>query len=259
MHRRTGWFVAATTWLAAAAAMGATLADTKIAFESDLDGQTDLYSVDIDGQNLTRLTTVGGYHPSWSPDGSKIAFHGPGQADANILVLDVASGTVTDLTGPITAATGQEVEPAWSPDGTQIAFRYKSAVDASADAIVVVDVAGTTLITLVSTNVTGANESGSPTWSPLADRIAFTSWRDGNGEVYTALANGALQTNITLYGGAYDGESAWSPDGARIAFESDRDGNMEIFVMQADGSSPTQITVTDVGGQYLPSWAPDGS
>ena len=69
-------------------------------------------------------------------------------------------------------------------------------------------------------------------------RIAFSSFRDGNTEIYVVNADGSGQTNLTNHG-ADDRGPAWSPDGAKIAFWSDRAGNTEIYVMNADGSGQT--------------------
>ena len=61
-------------------------------------------------------------------------------------------------------------------------------------------------------------------------QIAFTSFRDGNGEIYVMDADGSNLRNLTR-NPAWDSRPAWSPDGAQIAFTSDRDGNWEIYVI----------------------------
>lgn len=77
-----------------------------------------------------------------------------------------------------------------------------------------------------------ANESldAYPAWSPDGRRLAFTSTRDGNAEIYVMNADGSGQTRLTVNDGL-DAGAAWSPDGRRLAFTSDRDGNDEIYVM----------------------------
>ena len=88
-------------------------------------------------------------------------------------------------------------------------------------------------------------------------KIAFTSGRDGNGEIYLIDANGGSPTNVTNDSGG-DDFAAWSPDGTKIAFNSNRDGGeMEIYVMDADGTDQTRLTnnaVSDDGA----AWSPDG-
>lgn len=86
-----------------------------IAFTSDRDGDDDIYVMDIDGGNHRNLTANDTHddNPSWSPDGTRIAYDCGG-----VCVLDVASGDVSRLT----SGRGVPQTPAWSPDGSTIAF-----------------------------------------------------------------------------------------------------------------------------------------
>ena len=88
-------------------------------------------------------------------------------------------------------------------------------------------------------------------------RIAFTSDRDGNHEIYVMNTNGSVQINLTDHPD-YDGYPSWSPDGSQIAFRSYRDGNGEIYVMDADGSNQTNLT-NNPNDDFRPLWSPDGS
>src|SRR5215212_1071476 len=74
-------------------------------------------------------------------------------------------------------------------------------------------------------------------------KLAFTSNRDGNWEIYVMNAqDGSNQTNLTM-NPAFDFDPTWSPDGTKLAFTSDRDGNTEVYVMNAqDGSNQTRLT-----------------
>ena len=86
-------------------------------------------------------------------------------------------------------------------------------------------------------------------------KIAFTSQRDGNHEIYAMNADGSGQTNLTNHG-AGDLTPAWSPDGSKLAFVSFR-LNAGLYVMNADGSSPTRISGAGIDAE--PSWSPDGT
>jgi hypothetical protein len=88
-------------------------------------------------------------------------------------------------------------------------------------------------------------------------KIAFTSDRDGNGEVYVMNAGGSGQTRLTN-NPSFDGEAAWSPDGSKIAFASGRDGNGEVYVMSADGSGQTTLT-NHLASEFSPDWQTSGS
>ena len=87
-------------------------------------------------------------------------------------------------------------------------------------------------------------------------QIAFTSFRDGNEEIYVMDADGSNLRNLTR-NPALDSRPAWSPDGGQIAFMSDRDGNWEIYVMDADGGNPQRLT-RHLAHDWSPSWSPNG-
>jgi len=88
---------------------------------------------------------------------------------------------------------------------------------------------------------------------PMEPRIAFSSDRDGDWEIYVMNADGSGQINLTNEPST-DWFAACSPDGTRIAFPSERDGDWEIYVMNADGSGVTRCTEepVDDGG---PEWS----
>ena len=87
-------------------------------------------------------------------------------------------------------------------------------------------------------------------------KIAFTSLRDGNEEIYVMNADGSDQTRLTYNPPYGNGCPCFSPDGTKIAFASKRDGDYEIYVMNADGSNQTRLT--NNGGLY-PCFSPDGT
>ena len=91
----------------------------------------------------------------------------------------------------------------------------------------------------------------------LNGKIAFTTDRDGNLEIYVMNAEGTEQTNLTNHP-ASDSSPAWSADGTKIAFVSDRTGNPDIFVMNADGTGVTNLTLHEAL-DWSPSWSPDGT
>jgi Tol biopolymer transport system component len=88
-------------------------------------------------------------------------------------------------------------------------------------------------------------------------KIAFTSYRDSNSEIYVMNADGTGQTRLTN-NPTSDIEPAWSPDGTKIAFASDRDGEFEIYTMNADGTGQTRLT-NKPSSNADPAWSPDGT
>ncbi len=101
-----------------------------------------------------------------------------------------------------------------------------------------------------------------PGTRPAGGLIAFTSERDGNGEIYVMNADGRDQRRLTD-DPAYDAWPTWSPDGTRIAFVSTRSGNADIFVMELNGaeqgSGNLQQLTDDQEEDIWPEWSPDGT
>jgi TolB protein len=75
-----------------------------------------------------------------------------------------------------------------------------------------------------------AAHDDSPPWSPDGKRIAFTSNRDGNYEIYVMNADGSEPRNLTRHPGQ-DNFAAWSPDGQRLAFISNRAGGHDVYLL----------------------------
>lgn len=115
------------------------------------------------------------------------------------------------------------------------------------------------LLVVTTPTIPPATPTIQPVTTPLSivPRIAFTSERDGNQEVYIMNADGTDVRNLTQHP-AQDGSPSWSPTHDRLAFVSDRIGNSEIFLMNADGSGVTQITFSPAD-EIHPAWSPDGA
>ena len=92
-----------------------------------------------------------------------------------------------------------------------------------------------------------------PAWSPDGTRIAFTSRRSGDFDVYVMNADGTGTQRLTSTR-ENDTHPSWSPDGDEIAFARDSD----IWVMSADGSNVRRVS-DPMAEESEPAWAPDGS
>jgi Tol biopolymer transport system component len=99
--------------------------------------------------------------------------------------------------------------------------------------------------------------SGSGTEPSTGSKIAFSSDRDGNYEIYVMNPDGSGVRNLTN-DLADDNSPSWSPDGSGIAFESNRDGDPEIYIMDSDGGNQKNLT-NNPAGDGGPSWSPDGT
>lgn len=103
-----------------------------------------------------------------------------------------------------------------------------------------------------------------PAWSPDGTRLAFTSDRDGQFDIWAIDADSGNLRRLTTEGDR-NRWPVWSPDGSQIAFLSHRVGEdqiaaTEIWVIRCDGAQPRQITThSGVDFTSAPSWSPDGT
>src|SRR2546430_10641261 len=219
-----------------------------IAFHSTRDGDFQIYVMNPDGSDVTRVTNSpgGNLDPVWAPDGKRIAFATFRTGRSEVFAINV------DGTGETQLTTEGGFPSAWSPDGTRIAFANSSDGD---DEVFILNLDGSGV-----TRLTDNSFRDSPTaWSPNGAQILFQSDRDGDEELYVMNTDGSGVTRLTNSPGRDEGDRAgWSPDATRIVFSSDRDGGqLHVFVMKADGSGVTQLT----SGAFVdddPVWSPDG-
>ena len=88
-------------------------------------------------------------------------------------------------------------------------------------------------------------------------RIAFSSQRSGNGDIYSAKPDGSNLINHTQHA-SDDIDPSWSPDGSKLVFSSDRDGNSEIYILSIATSQIQRLT-DNPANDTAPSWSPDGT
>jgi hypothetical protein len=102
---------------------------------------------------------------------------------------------------------------------------------------------------------TDGNLDMEPTWSPDAAKLAFTTDRTGEYEIFTMAANGSGQTNLTNDPISWDFAASWSPDGAYITYYGDPYGDLDVQIIPAAGGSPGLVTVS-FDDDYEPDWQP---
>lgn len=220
---------------------------SKIAFVSDRDGNPEIYLMNPDGSNQTRLTDspfVDGA-PAWSSDGQKIAFFTERDGNYEIYSMSVDGTNLLNLTNN----SWDDEDPDWSPDMTKIVFY--SIRDGNHE-IYLMDSDGSNQTRLTD----NPDFDGIPRWSPDGKFIAFTSVRNGNMDIYVMNSDGSNQTPLTDHP-ADDIAPVWSPDGEQIAFDSIRDGDWELYTMRKDGTNQTRITY-DIPYYGFADWSHDG-
>lgn len=146
---------------------------------------SEIHVINTDGTN-DRVIILSGYSPAWSPDGKRLAFLiEAGWLSAELYIANIDASNYRKIAGTVDWSS----RPSWSPDGLGIAYGCQ-APDVQI-CVVRLDGTGMQVLTKESTNV-------SPSWSPDGKWIAFSSYRDGNWEIYIMRSDGSDQTRITF-------------------------------------------------------------
>jgi Tol biopolymer transport system component len=258
-----------------------------IVFVSYRDGDEEIYIMNADGSNQTRLThsQYGDVEPVLSPDGQSIVFVSQRAGGHKLFIMNVDGSNSRQLTD---GQSSDEYDPYFSPDGQWIVY---SSSRGGRFELWLIHPDGTDVKQLTS----GPNSKNFPAWSPDGLWIAYnsvqgdedvikiirpdgtgdqviltldeayvTGWADGrilfvaeNGattDVYSMNPDGSDIRQLTT-DPANDRGAFGTPDGRFIIFNSARDGNDEIYVMRADGSDQTRLTFS-AGNDYMPTWGP---
>jgi TolB protein len=180
--------------------------------------------------------------PSWSPDGTKVAYVSFEQKKPVIYVQDL----ITGQRRVISNQKGNNSAPSWSPDGSTLALALSK--DGNTE-IYSVDASGSGLRRLTN-NPTIDTE---PQYSADGQTIYFTSDRSGGPQVYKMSASGGNATRVT-FNGPYNISPRVSADGKTLAWISQRGGVFSLYAM--DLASGQELRLAD--GASEPSFSPNG-
>ena len=205
------------------------------------DSFLDIYTIDINGSNLTNITNNPTSHdtkPSWSPDGSRIAFASKRVADREQIFLMNSDGTGQTLvpTDPSRLAA----YPSWSSTGLSLLFSMNAE-------IYVVNTDGTGLTKIFDAG-THPNWANHPVWSPNGSKIVFNKFTGSTRDLILINADGTGEQNVTN-SPEWEGQATWSPDGQRLIYATLA---TNIAKLQISNSSEALVATGGEGSVHHP-------
>ena len=179
---------------------------TRIAFSSSRSGDSEIWVADASGGNLRSLTSLKGPNvgPTWNPrTNSQIAWAGGRTGEPQIYTMDQDGANVQRLTD-----SGYAVSPSWSPNGQFLTFawdrKYGPGAPGGRD-IYIMDIASKRWLQL--THDAGINDY--PSWAPDNRHIVFERAINGRSQIWTMLADGTEQHQLTQTGNNFMPNWSW--------------------------------------------------
>ncbi len=182
--------------------------------------------------------------PSWSPDGSSLAYVSFENNRPEIFIQHLATAKRSKISG----FKGINGAPNWSPDGKKLALVLSK--DGGAD-VYVMDTSTKRLKRL--TKHRGIDTE--PVWSDDGKHIIFTSNRSGTPQLYEINATGGKAKRLT-FEGRYNSAASILPNGKNIAMVHGERGEYKIAQLERETGNLTVLT----GGALdeSPSFSPNG-
>ncbi|MCY4019226.1 MAG: protein kinase [Chloroflexi bacterium] len=220
-----------------------------IAFQSDRDGDFEIFVTNVLGGQLRQITrnAVWDRLPAWSPDSQWIVYSSDVRGDQSFDLYRVRpDGSDAQL---VYSDGHRNSHARFSPDGDSLVFTSGPGVrDATTWEIRLLNLRSNESTLLTENN----NRDASPTFSPDGKRILYVSAVGGSRVVASMTVDG--RERELLYTGPGTAWSAnYSPDGKFIVVTATYDGEDQLFLMTADGGNLQQIT--NSGGAFA-SWIP---
>ncbi|MBE7184735.1 MAG: Tol-Pal system protein TolB [Methylobacterium mesophilicum] len=225
--------------------------DTRVAYIDETGSKQNrtkrLAIMDQDGANVRYLSngkTIA-MTPRFSPTRQEITYMSYESGQPQVYLLQIETGQ-RELVGNF---PGMTFAPRFSPDGQKVVMSLLR--DDGNSNIFAMDLRSRTTTRLTNSSAIDT----SPSYSPDGSRVAFTSDRGGQPQIYVMGADGSGQSRISFGGGQYS-TPVWSPRGDLIAFTKQSGGEFQIGVMKTDGSGERILSSGNL--QEGPTWAPNG-
>ncbi|CEN56634.1 Tol-Pal system beta propeller repeat protein TolB [Candidatus Methylopumilus turicensis] len=219
---------------------------TRITYVNKENGRYSLQVADADGFNPQTVVSSKEplISPSWSPDGTKLAYVSFEKKKPVIFVQSLISGQRIVLAN----FKGNNSAPSWSPDGTKLAIVLTYSANSQ---IYVINADGTGLQQVSFSN--GIDTE--PEWSPDGAFIYFTSNRGGGPQIYRMPAAGGDAKRVT-FEGSYNVSPHLSTDGKLLTFIKQTPAGFKVAVQ--DLATGQVQTLSDTTQDESPSFAPNG-
>jgi len=224
--------------------------DTRIAYVTEIDsGKKRRYTLEVadsDGAN-PQVVLNSDYpimSPTWSPDGSQLAYVSFEGNRSAIWVQDLSTGKRYRLT----RFKGINGAPSWSPRGDKIAVTLSKGGNPD---IYVINL-DTRAITQVTRN--GAIDT-EPAWFPDDQTLIFTSDRSGQPQIFEKKIGSDTARRLT-FDTSYAAGGAVSPDGKTIAYIAGGQSGFRIAAQNV--ASGNMRYISDGGSEERPSFSPNG-
>ena len=220
--------------------------NTRIAYVTRAGSKYLLEVADSDGYGPQAILTSSEplLSPSWSQNGSKLAYVQINKGRSVIYVQDLASGTRRI----VSQTKGINSGPAFSPDGSRLAMSLSK--DGNPE-IYVMNL-GSGALTRI-TRDRGIDTE--PAWSPDGRTLLFTSGRSGKPQIYRVSASGGAAQRVTFQG-RYNANASYSPDGSKIVMVTDQGQGHRIGLMDLKTGVLKVLTKSDL--DESPSFALNG-
>ena len=218
--------------------------DGMIAFQSNRDGNFEIYTMSASGADQRRLTEnlSNDIAPTWSPDGARIAFASDRDGTWDIYTMRPDGGDLKQLT----KGAGTNTAPSWAPAGDKILFiSPREAINGdvySKNA----DGSGTERLTADSL------VKDSPFLTADGKMLIVTLNTKGRYAIASIALSGKMMTRLTS-ADHNDSAPVLSDGGGEIMFVSDRDGHLQVYSMTLTGGNQTRLT-TDGVDERTPSY-----